>query len=74
MMYGVTFESCCLSHTLSRAVHIYDEVTVEVVNALIMAIGRLRANIWESNGIRLDTKLKVCKTVVPPTILYTCET
>ena len=51
-----------------------DKVTVEVVNALIMAIGRFRANIWESNGIRLDTKLKVYKTVVPPTILYTCET
>ena len=51
MMYGVTFKSCCLSHTLSRAVHIYDEVTVEVVNALTMAIGRLRANIWKSKGV-----------------------
>ena len=74
MIYGVAFESCCLSHALSRAVHIDDEVTVEGVNALIMAIGRLLANISESNGVRLDNKLKVYKTVVPPTILYTCET
>ena len=24
-----------------------------------MAFGRLRANVWERNGIKLDTKLKV---------------
>ena len=34
MMYGVTYESYCLSHTLSRVVPIDDEVTGEVVNAL----------------------------------------
>ena len=36
--------------------------------------GRLRANVWERNGIKLDTKLKVYKVVVLPTLLYACET
>ena len=39
-----------------------------------VAFGRLRTNVWERNGIRLDTKLKVYKAVVPPTLLYACET
>ena len=33
-----------------------------------------RTNVWERNGIRLDTKLKVYKAVVLPTLLYACET
>ena len=32
------------------------------------------SNVWERNGIRLDTKLKVYKAVVLPTLLYACET
>ena len=39
-----------------------------------IAFGRLRTNVWERNGIRLDTKLKVYKAVVLPTLLYACET
>ena len=39
-----------------------------------MAFGRLRANVWERNRIKLDTKLKVYKAVVLPTLLYACET
>ena len=39
-----------------------------------VAFGRLRTNVWERNGIRLDTKLKVYKAVVLPTLLYACET
>ena len=39
-----------------------------------MAFGRLRANVWKRNGIKLDTKLKVYKAVVLPTLLYACET
>ena len=31
-------------------------------------------NVWERNGIKLDTKLKVYKAVVLPTLLYVCET
>ena len=32
------------------------------------------ANVWERNGIKLDTKLKVYKAVVLSTLLYACET
>ena len=62
-----------LGSTLSRAVHIDDEVTVRTAKASV-AFGRLRTNVWERNGIRLDTKLKVYKAVVLPTLLYACET
>ena len=59
--------------TLSRAVHIDDEVTARTAKASV-AFGRLHTNVWERNGIRLDTKLKVCKAVELPTLLYACET
>ena len=62
-----------LGSTLSRAVHIDDEVTARTAKASV-AFGRLRTNVWERNGIRLDTKLKVFKAVVLPTLLYACET
>ena len=39
-----------------------------------VAFGRLRANVWKRNRIKLDTKLKVYKAVVRPTLLYACET
>ena len=39
-----------------------------------MAFGRLRANVWERNEIKFDTKLKVYMAVVLPTLLYACET
>ena len=53
--------------------HIGDEVTARTAKASV-AFGRLRTNVWERNGIRLDTKLKVYKAVVLPTLLYACET
>ena len=62
-----------LGSTLSRAVHIDDEITARITMASV-AFGRLRANVWERNGIKLDTKLKVYKAVVLPTLLYACET
>ena len=62
-----------LGSTLSRAVHIDDEVTARTAKASV-AFGRLRTNVWERNGIRLDNKLKVYKAVVLPTLLYACET
>ena len=62
-----------LESTLSRAVHIDDEVTARIAKASV-AFGRPRANVWERNGITLDTKLKVYKAVVLPTLLYACET
>ena len=47
-----------LGITLSRAVYIDDEVTARIAKANV-AFGRLRTNVWDRNGIRLDTKLKV---------------
>ena len=62
-----------MGNTVSRAVHIDDEVTATIAKASV-AFGILRANVWERNGIKLDTKLKVYKAVVLPTLLYACET
>ena len=62
-----------LGITLFRAVHIDDEVTARTAKASV-AFGRLRTNAWERNGIRLDTKLKVYKAVVLPSLIYACET
>ena len=63
-----------LGSTLSRAVHIDDEVTSGISKASV-AFGRLRVNVWKRNGMmKLDTKLKVYKAVVLPTLLYACET
>ena len=46
-----------------------DEVTARIAKASL-AFGRLRANVWERNGIKLDTKLKFFKVVVLPTLLH----
>ena len=62
-----------LGSTLSRVVHIDDEVTARITKASV-AFGRLRTNVWERNGIKLYTMLKVYKALVLPTLLYACET
>ena len=62
-----------LGGTLSRVVHIDDEVNARISKASA-AFGRLRGSIWDRSGIRLDTKLKVYRSVVLPTLLYACET
>ena len=56
--------------TLSRVVHIDDEVNARIATT---AFCRLRGSIWDRSGIRLDTKLKVYRSVVLPTLLYACE-
>ena len=62
-----------LGSTLSRVVHIDDEANARIAKASA-AFGRLRESIWDRSGIRLDTKLKVYRSVVLPTLLYACET
>ena len=62
-----------LRSTLSRVVHIYDEVNARIAKASV-TFDRLRGSVWYRSGIRLDTKLKVYKAVVLPTLLYACET
>ena len=55
--------------TLSRVVHIDDKVNARIAKASA-EFGRLRRSIWDRSGIRLDTKLKVYRSVVLPTLLY----
>ena len=62
-----------LGSALSRVVHINDEVNARIAKASA-AFGRLHGSIWDRSGIRLDTKLKVYRSVVLPTLLYACET
>ena len=56
-----------LGSTLSRVVHIDDEVNTKIAKASA-AFGRLRRNILDRSGIRLDTKLKVYRLVVLPSL------
>ena len=62
-----------LRSTLSRVVHIEDEVNARIAKASA-AFARLRGSVWDRSGIRFDTKLKVYKAVVLPTLLYACKT
>ena len=62
-----------LGSTLSRVVHIDDEVNARIAKASA-AFGRLRGSSWDRSWIRFDTKLKVYRSVVLPTLLYACET
>ena len=62
-----------LGSSLSRVVHIDDEVNARIAKASA-AFGRLRGSIWDRSGIRLDTKLKVYRSVVLPIRLYASET
>ena len=62
-----------LGSTLSRVVHIDDEVNARIAKASA-AFGRLRGSIWDRSGIRLDTKLEVYRSVVLPTLLSAYET
>ena len=56
-----------LESTLSIAVHFDDEIIARTTKVSV-AFGRLRTYVWERNGIRLDTRLKVYKAVVLPNL------
>ena len=62
-----------LGSTLSRIMHIDDEVNARIAKAST-AFDRLPVSIWDRSVNRLDTKLKVYRSVVLPTLLYACET
>ena len=47
-----------LGSTLSRVVHIGDEVNTRIAETSA-AFGRLRGSVWDRCGIRLDTELKL---------------
>ena len=61
-----------LGSTLSGVRHIDDEINARIAKASA-AFDRLRGSIWDRSGIRLDTKLKVYRLVVLPTLLYACK-
>ena len=59
--------------TITVKGHIDDEVNVRIAKASA-AFGRLRGSIRDRKWIKLDTKLKVYRSVVLPTLSYECET
>ena len=62
-----------LGSTLSRTANIDEEVMRRVAHGSA-AFGRLRSSVWECRGLSLQTKLKVYRAVVLPSLLYACET
>ena len=62
-----------LGSTLARTANIDDEICNRIAKASI-TFGRLRENVWERKGLRLDTKLKVYNATILPTLLYASET
>ena len=62
-----------LGSTIARNCTIDNEVDSRIAKASA-AFGRLRHNVWDRKGIREDTKLKVYRAIVLPTLLYACET
>ena len=61
-----------LGSTLSRCVHIDDEVNSRIAKAS-SAFGRLRPSVWERQGIQTSTKLMVYRAVVLTSLLYGAE-
>ena len=62
-----------LGSTLSQNTTIDDEVNTRIARASV-AYGRLQSTVWKRRGIGLQTKLKVYRAVILPTLLYACET
>nr|VZH95819.1 unnamed protein product [Spirometra erinaceieuropaei] len=62
-----------LGSTLSRNTKIDDEVTNRISKAS-QAFGRLQSTVWNRHDLQLSTKLKMCKAVILPTLLYGAET
>ncbi|XP_072169551.1 uncharacterized protein [Diadema setosum] len=64
---------CLPASTLSRNISIDEEVSYRIARAC-SAFGRLRDRLWERRGISLQTKLKVYRAVVLPSLLCACQT
>ena len=50
-----------------------DDVNARIAKASA-AFCRLCVSIWDQSGIRLDTKVKVFRSIVVPTLLHACKT
>ncbi|BHF80542.1 hypothetical protein SprV_0702367000 [Sparganum proliferum] len=62
-----------LGSTLSRNTEIDDEVANRISKAS-QAFRRLQSTVWNRHGLQLNTKLKMYKAVILPTLLYGAET
>nr|VZI34274.1 unnamed protein product [Spirometra erinaceieuropaei] len=62
-----------LGSTHSRNTKIDDEVANRISKAS-QAFGRLQSTVWNRHGLQLNTKLKMYKAVILPTLLYGAET
>nr|VZI48742.1 unnamed protein product [Spirometra erinaceieuropaei] len=62
-----------LGSTLSLSTKIDDEVANRISKAS-QAFGRLQSTVWNRHGLQLIAKLKMCKAVILPTLLYGAET
>ena len=62
-----------LGSTLSKTAVIDDEVALRISRACA-TFGRLRNSVWDRRGISMNTKLKVYRAVVIPSLLYSSET
>nr|VZI26156.1 unnamed protein product [Spirometra erinaceieuropaei] len=62
-----------LGSTLSRNTKIDDEVANRISKAS-QAFGRLHSTVWNRHGLQLNTKLRIYKAVILPTLLYGAET
>ena len=62
-----------LGSTLSRNVRIDDAVVLRIAKASA-AFGNLIEKVREREGLSTQTKLKVYKAVILPSLLYSCET
>nr|VZI18896.1 unnamed protein product [Spirometra erinaceieuropaei] len=62
-----------LSSTLSRTTKIDYEVARRI-SKTIQAFARLQSSVWNHHGLHLGIKLKMCKAVILPTLLYGAKT
>ena len=62
-----------LGSTLLRSVNIDEEVVCKIARAST-AFSRLKDQVWDRQGLRLETKLKVYRAVILPSLLYAWET
>nr|VZI34024.1 unnamed protein product [Spirometra erinaceieuropaei] len=61
--------SLIMGSTLSRNTKIDDEVIHRITKGS-QAFGRQQNTVWNRHGLHLDTKLKMYKAVILPTLLY----
>ena len=62
-----------LGSTLSKSALLDEEIALRIARAKT-AFGRLQDSVWKREGLGSETKLKVYRAVVLPSLLYAAET